>query len=164
MITAGVISDTHIQDVWDAQAFFAGLMEGCFRDVDLVIHAGDLVDVAVLDAFGQKPVYGVRGNMDPPVAGVPLRRVLEIGPWRVGLIHGWGPPHGLPDRVLGEFRDESLDCLIFGHSHQPLCLRHNGILLFNPGSAGDRRSAPFHSVGILAFDDSIEGRIINIDP
>jgi predicted phosphodiesterase len=64
---------------------------------------------------------------------------------------------------MNEFSDDDIDALVFGHSHRPLCHRYEGVLLFNPGSAADRREADHHTVGLLEVGSSIEGRIINID-
>jgi putative phosphoesterase len=159
----GVISDTHFQDLASGIASLQRLAECVFPGVDVILHAGDVVNPDVLLAFSDRIVHVVRGNMDPAVPGIPSRKIIEIGGFRIGLIHGWGPAATLEERVLREFRDDRIDCLVFGHSHFPLCRRHAGILLFNPGSPTDRRQAPFHSVGILELGDSIEARIIRLD-
>ncbi len=140
----------------------AGL-ESRFGGVDLVLHAGDIVDPLLLDCFTMSPVLAVRGNMDRPSAILPERRIIRIGPFRIGLVHGWGGPQGLESRLLREFLPETVDCLIFGHSHRPLCRSRAGVLLFNPGSPTHRRSAPFHSIGVIEVKDRIEGRILPLD-
>ena len=66
-------------------------------------------------------------------------------------------------KIHDEFAENSLDCLVYGHSHQPACHHHDGILFFNPGSATDRRSMDYHSVGLLEVDDDIRGTIIRLD-
>jgi putative phosphoesterase len=160
----GVLSDTHLPDSGDAMAFLLDLAEEYFEGVELILHAGDVVSADVLEVFTWCPVHVVRGNMDPPVAGVPQKRVFEVEGVRIGMMHGWGPPEGIEARLLNEFRDSQLDCLVYGHSHLPSCHRRNGILLFNPGSATDRRSAAFHTVGLLTIEGGqIEGEIIRID-
>jgi len=159
----GVLSDTHIQDVKEGITFLAFLGERYFEGVDVVLHAGDVVNPDILMAFSDRTVHVVRGNVDPVVAGIPQRKVIEIAGFRIGLIHGWGAPDSLEDRVLRAFQGDRLDCLVFGHSHYPVCRRREGILLFNPGSATDRRRAPFHSVGLLELGPGgIEGRIIEL--
>jgi len=67
-------------------------------------------------------------------ARLPQQRVLEIGGVRIGLIHGWGPPAGLAERVRAAFADTPLDCLVFGHSHVPLCQREGALLLSTRGA------------------------------
>lgn len=164
MVRVGVMSDTHLADSGEALAFLRDLGEHCFAGVDLILHAGDLVVPGILAAFAPCPVLAVRGNMDPADCDLPPRRVVELAGVRIGLIHGWGPPAGLIERVRGEFRDERLDCLVFGHSHEPLCRKENGLLLFNPGSATDRRRMPFESVGLLEVEAGrVNGRIIMLN-
>ena len=158
----GVLSDTHLPDNAAAALFLQELAARHFADVELILHAGDVVAPGVLAALAPCPVYGVRGNMDPP--GFPHKRLLEIDGLRIGLIHGWGPPAGLVARIRGEFVDTPLDCLVFGHSHAPVCRREHGLLLFNPGSATDRRTMPRCSVGRLEIEaGSIRGRIILLE-
>ena len=163
MMRVGVLSDTHLQGFSQGGAVIEALAGRYFRDVAAILHAGDLVDPDVLLGLGDRTIYRVRGNLDPPERGLPQRRVLELGGFRIGMVHGWGTPDGIVEKVLREFRGERLDCLVFGHSHFPCCELRDGILLFNPGSPTDRRRAPWHSVGILELGDTLSGRIINID-
>lgn len=159
----GVISDTHIVDAWSGDTLLKSLQEEHFQGVDLILHAGDLVDSQILSSFSACPVLAVCGNMDHPSADLPMRRVISAGPFRIGLAHGWGAPSGLEQRLLREFSAENIDCMVYGHSHMPTCRRQGDQLLFNPGSPADRRSSPFHSVGILDVGQSIQGRIIPLD-
>ena len=161
MLRIGVISDTHLTETGEALAFLLDLAERHFQGTDIIVHAGDIVAPGVLAAFSPRPVYGVRGNMDPAMQGFPHKRILEMAGVRIGLIHGWGAREGLVERIRKEFSDIPLDCLVFGHSHVPMCRKDGGLLLFNPGSAVDRRGMPYASVGILEIEDGvISGRII----
>jgi len=162
-VKIGVLSDTHIQDLQEGIRFLESLAERYFKGVDVILHAGDVVNPDILMAFSNRTVHVVRGNVDPVISGIPHRKVIEIAGFRIGLIHGWGAADTLEDRVLREFQGDRLDCLVFGHSHYPVCRRRDAILLFNPGSATDRRRAPFHSLGLLELGSGgIEGRIIEI--
>ena len=157
----GVLADTHLADTGAAYAFLQDLIERQFAAVDLILHAGDIVAPGLLTALSPCPVLAVRGNMDPAAPDLPLKRVVEVAGVRIGLIHGWGPPAGLTQRVRRDFADLLVDCLVFGHSHVPMCQRQGGLLLFNPGSATDRRGQPNCSVGLLEVQDgAIRGRII----
>lgn len=162
MTRIGVLSDTHITSMQYGGLQLCGLIEGFFVDATMILHAGDITDPNLLLHFSPRDVHAVRGNLDPPVPELPLKKVIEVDGFRIGLIHGWGAPEGLVPRVLAEFADVDLDCLVFGHSHQPLCERRGKTLLFNPGSPTDRRSAPFHSIGLLEIDTEINGRIIRL--
>lgn len=164
MIRIGVLADTHLTGEGAARRFLATLAEKHFAEVALVLHAGDIVDPGLLSAFAPTPVYAVRGNMDPASADTPPRRVVVVAGLRIGLIHGWGAPDGIIERVVREFADTPLDVLVFGHTHEPCCRRQDGVLLFNPGSASDRRRMPWESVGLLEIEDGmIRGRIIPLD-
>ena len=156
----GVISDTHL-NVSDDR--LEKIVEDYFHDVDLILHAGDIVDLDVLDVFKDKKVYAVSGNMDhDSVKEVfPEKRILEIEGRRIGLIHGWGSPFGLEEKVIREF--ENVECIVYGHTHRAMNEVRDGILLFNPGSPTDRRFAKHNSVGILAVEEEITGRIIYLE-
>jgi uncharacterized protein len=174
----GVISDTHladsgvrklatqiIQKISVDNETLKGLFEPHFRGVSAILHAGDLVNLSVLsmlENFGK--VYAVSGNMDPaPVCEkLPQQRVVELGKFRIGLIHGWGSPHGLSEKVREKFAGEKLDCIVFGHSHQAYDQVEDGVLMFNPGSPTDRRFAPKRTIGILHLEDKIWGEHIEM--
>ena len=127
----------------------------------MILHAGDIIDPGLLSVFAPVPVHAVRGNMDPATADTPPLRVISVAGVHIGLIHGWGAPDGIVARISREFAGIALDCLVFGHTHEPCCRRQNGLLLFNPGSATDRRRMPYESVGILEIEDGrVKGRII----
>ena len=155
----GVISDTHLTG-YDKRLKY--ILDNHFRDVDLILHAGDLVDIRVLDSFEGKEVRAVYGNMDPKSvrAILPDRLVFELGGHRIGMMHGWGMPFNLEKKLLKELGP--VDCLVYGHSHKPANRIKNGILFFNPGSAIDRRFTTHNTVGILEIDNGIKGEILEI--
>jgi len=162
-IRIGVLADTHLADTIEAREYLLGLIEDVLAPVDMILHAGDLVAPDLLDIFDEYPLHAVRGNMDPASPGVPIRKVIDVAGFKIGLIHGWGAPDGLEERIYAEFSSDSLDCLVYGHSHQPACHRREGVLYFNPGSATDRRNMPYHSVGLLEIGIDIRGTIIRLD-
>jgi len=91
---------------------------------------------------------------------LPARRVIEIGGYRFGLIHGWGSSEGLEGRIRSEF--EAVDIIIYGHSHQAANHVREGVLFLNPGTATGFSSAGLHSLGVLDLEDSIRGEIIEL--
>jgi putative phosphoesterase len=163
MTRIGVISDTHIVEPGQGLRFMESLRTRIFSEADMILHAGDIVNPEILCAFFDIPVHAVRGNMDSSLCDFPVKRVLGIGGFRIGLIHGWGAPSGLEQRLVREFTDEKLDCLVYGHSHMPACHRRDGVLFFNPGSPTQKRHAPWPSVGMLELSASIDGRIIRLE-
>jgi putative phosphoesterase len=164
MLRIGVLSDTHLPDTTEAAAFLRHVAEQYLQRVEMILHAGDVVAPGVLAAFAPCPVFAVRGNMDAAAPELPHKRVMHVGGVNIGLLHGWGAAEGLADRVRREFVDTALDCLVFGHSHEPVCRHEGGLLLFNPGSATDRRSMPYESVGLLEVENGrVSGRIVPLD-
>ncbi len=157
----GVISDTHLKGPDGLLEKIAGTL---FHDADLILHAGDLVEPGVLAVFSGRPVLAVAGNMDSPAVreAFPGKRVFPAGRFRIGLIHGWGPPDGIEERLALVFRDDPVDCVVYGHTHRPAHHLRNGVLFFNPGSAGGGFTAR-RTVGILEITDRIAGSIIELE-
>jgi len=131
--------------------------------VDLILHAGDLVSGDVLDLLELiAPVRAVCGNCEvfPDLRRTPVRRTVKVEKAAIGLIHVLGTGAGLCSRAAAEF-GEGVECVVFGHTHRP----HNercpgGTLLFNPGSATQRRSQPARSYGILTVNGAeVRGEI-----
>jgi putative phosphoesterase len=158
----GVLSDTHIprmaKDI--PKAVYDGL-----KEVNLILHAGDLAEVKFLEKLRKlKKTVAVSGNMDSREIAAVLKpkEIIEAGNFRIGLIHGWGPPEGLTERVFAEFKGEKVDCIVFGHSHHPVNETKEGILFFNPGSVSDKVFTPYNSYGILEITDKITGKIIKL--
>jgi putative phosphoesterase len=149
-----IISDTHLPRGTRA------LPEACvarLRAADLILHAGDLIALSVLEdleALGP-PVVAVSGNVDRAevVTRVPARRVVELpGDVRIGMVHDAGPARGRLDRQRAAFPDCA--ALVFGHSHLPLhaSTPDGAFQLFNPGSPTDRRRQPCHTMGEAILD------------
>jgi len=155
----GVISDTHLTDYDDKLKV---VLTKLFYDVDMILHAGDLVDLRVLEIFGRKDIKAVCGNMDNHLAKekLPEQLIFEIKGFKFGLMHGWGSPSDIEEKILAKLGD--VDCVIYGHTHKPANHKKDKVLFFNPGSAVDRRFASSRTVGILEIDKEVSGRIINI--
>lgn len=112
---------------------------------DVVFHAGDWVDVGLLDELEARArrLVGVWGNNDHGVLRERLPEVarVTIEGLRFGVVHETGPAKGREARCGAQFPD--LDVLVFGHSHIPWDTRApNGPRLLNPGSPTDRRRQP----------------------
>lgn len=156
----GVISDTHLSSY---NRRLEAVVERHFSDVDLILHAGDIVEIGVLDVFKGKEVYAVSGNMDLESVrrSFPQKLTLEIEGHRIGLIHGWGTPFDLETKLIKEFED--IECLVYGHTHQAANSVRDNILYFNPGSPMDRRFALSATIGIIEIDEKITGTIIELE-
>ena len=156
----GVLSDTHLRGVTKG---FREIYEKYLSDKDLILHAGDVVSTEIVDFLSQKNFKGVYGNMDPIAVQKRLsaKSVIELGPYRIGLIHGWGASAGLEDRIWGAF--QNVDVIVYGHSHHNANHLRDNVLLFNPGTATGFSSSGTHSIGILEVDQKICGKIITLD-
>ncbi|WP_226582326.1 metallophosphoesterase family protein [Halobacillus litoralis] len=123
---------------------------------DAVIHAGDWQTVEVYrELEGYAPVTGVYGNVDGEEiqAVFPAQQIVEWHGYRIGIVHGHGDKKTTEKRALETFGDDSLDILIYGHSHIPVLRYFKKTLLFNPGSPTDKRRTPFYSFGILTLEE-----------
>jgi len=148
----GVVSDTHATSfVQLPDTILTALAE-----VDLIIHAGDFVAKDVLDGLKRLgEVKAVRGNVDSEELKQILleKELLVIEGRRIGIIHGWGSPYGIDDRVGKMFED--VDIIVYGHSHYSQNEVKKGILFFNPGQARN-------SFGILTVGKEVRGEIIKL--
>ena len=112
---------------------------------DVVVHAGDWVDVALLDELERRSrrLIGVHGNNDHGVLRERLPEVAraEIEGLHVAVVHETGDRKGREERCAARFPDT--DVLVFGHSHIPWdTTAASGLRLLNPGSPTDRRRQP----------------------
>lgn len=136
-VTLGVISDTH--GLLRPEALEA------LRGSDRILHAGDVGAPQILEALAQiAPVTAVRGNVDtePWARALPETEVVEAGGVSVFILHSLGQLDLKPEAA--GFR-----VVVYGHSHLPKIEEKNGVLYFNPGSAGPRRFNLPVSVGKL---------------
>jgi putative phosphoesterase len=149
-VRLAIISDTHMPR--GARAIPDGCLERC-READAILHAGDFVDVSVLDqlrALGP-PVHAIHGNVDSAAirALLPGRLELELGGVRIGMVHAPGPATRRLDALRLAF--PRCDAVVFGHTHLPEHKERDGFQIFNPGSPTERRRAPAHTMGIATI-------------
>jgi len=160
-----VLADTHAPRRWrSCPAAVADRLRGA----DLILHAGDVCTVAVLDELaGYAPVRVVRGNNDgPDVAawGATEALILELDGLPVAMVHDAGQAASRPARMRRRFPAARL--VVFGHSHIPLDHAEDGQRIFNPGSPTDRRRQPRGTMGILDIQDGelVSASIIPVTP
>jgi uncharacterized protein len=156
----GVLSDTHMPAVTRA---LPPVLFDIFKGVDLILHAGDIVEMSVLeDLKAIAPVEAVAGNMDDPTvhARLPLKKVLTLGRFTVGLIHGKYKIDVQREMIRKEF--DAVDLIVYGHSHTPLWGRVGDVYFLNPGSPTDKLHAPYNSVALLEIGEELSAEIIRI--
>jgi putative phosphoesterase len=148
----GVIADTH------------GLLRpeaiAALRGVDRIVHAGDIGGAEVLAALARiAPVTAVRGNNDrgPWAEALAETETVEVaGAW-LYVLHDRNALD-LDPRAAG------FAAVIAGHSHQPGQEERDGVLYFNPGSAGPRRFRLPIAVGRLTVADGrVRGEIVGLE-
>jgi len=123
----GLISDTH-------GLIRPGALDA-LRGSDLIIHAGDIGDPAVLESLAKiAPVRAIRGNNDRGewAASLPVTEVVELGSLSIYVLHN------LAELDLDPVA-AGCSVVISGHSHRPAIEKRDTVLYVNPGSAGPRR-------------------------
>lgn len=148
-----LISDTHIPN--RAKDLPAPVWQQV-ESADVVIHAGDWVNVDLLDELQGRTSHLVAcwGNNDGPAlrARLPERADVALGGLRFTVVHETGSASGREARMARTYPDT--DVLVFGHSHIPWdSTAESGLRLLNPGSPTDRRRQPFHTYMTLEVSD-----------
>jgi uncharacterized protein len=137
-------------------------------DADVVVHAGDWVDVALLDRFEERSrrLVAVYGNNDhgPFRQRLPEIARADIEGIRFAVIHETGDAKGREARCAARFPDA--DVLVFGHSHIPWdSTAATGLRLLNPGSPTDRRRQPHGTfVTAVAADGALRDVVFHAVP
>jgi putative phosphoesterase len=129
---------------------------------DVVVHAGDWVDVPLLDALHERArrLVACYGNNDGPALRSRLPEVgrADLDGVRLAVVHETGPATGRERRCADRFPD--VDVLVFGHSHIPWdSTAPTGLRLLNPGSPTDRRRQPFATFMTVTLADGALGAV-----
>jgi len=150
-ILIGVISDTHGLLRPEAMA--------ALRGAEHIIHAGDVGSPEILENLAAiAPVTAVRGNVDKSAWArkLPETAVLELGGISIYMLHDLAQLD-LKPKAAG------FAAVVSGHSHVPKQEMRDGVLYFNPGSAGPRRFKLPVSVGRLIVQDSgVRGELVEL--
>ncbi|MFX1384777.1 MAG: metallophosphoesterase family protein [Promethearchaeota archaeon] len=134
----GIISDTHITRNYNKSkiSLLINQLKHVFKDVDKIIHAGDICEEFFLNELKEiAPVYAVKGNLDN-IRGLNAFIDFKVGQYKIGVIHN------LPSDLENFVKDNELNILIFGHTHQPLIKGMEKVLLLNPGSPTEPKAPP----------------------
>jgi putative phosphoesterase len=159
-VKALVLADTHMPS---RARKLPETVLAALREADLILHAGDLAALSVLEELQTYAlVTAVSGNIDTPEvqSRLPRRVIVPIGKFRVGMVHGHGATSTTLERAAAAFASDAVDCVVFGHSHQPLLLRRDGRLFLNPGSPTDKRGQPKYSFAWLHAGDTLEAEVV----
>ncbi|MBX0330603.1 metallophosphatase family protein [Oscillochloris sp. ZM17-4] len=143
----GLIADTHMPDRLPDLPEAIGVALG---DVDLILHAGDVGELRVIDALSAlAPVIAVHGNDDTLESQreLPYQQIISAGGLRLLLTHAHYPDRAdelasrqddswVPklDRRAAMARRAGAQIVVFGHTHVPMTVPWGGVLLINPGA------------------------------
>ncbi len=147
-----LLADTHVPN--RARDLPAGVW-AAVDAADVVLHAGDWVDVPLLDALEARSrrLIACYGNNDGPAlrARLPEIAYAELDGLNVAVVHETGGRDGRESRCAQRF--PGTDVLVFGHSHIPWdTTASNGLRLLNPGSPTDRRRQPYATYMTAAIE------------
>ena len=146
----GVISDTHGLLRPEAMA--------ALRGVEHILHAGDVGDIAILHALREiAPVTAIRGNVDVSgaCAKLPATDVVELGGRLFYLVHS---VHDLDINPVAA----GVAMVVSGHSHKASVEVRDGVIYFNPGSAGPRRFSLPVTLGFVTVEDGVEASVMEL--
>lgn len=150
-ILIGVISDTH------------GLLRPeateALRGSNHIIHTGDVGAPEILEKLSTiAPVTAIRGNIDKGdwARDLPETKVIELGGVLIYVLHDL---HQLDLKP----KAAGFAVVISGHSHIPKQETRDGVLYFNPGSAGPRRFKLPISIGKLIVENrNVRGEVLEL--
>ena len=134
MLHIAVLSDTHLDSPTPR---LTEEFETWLRDMDAVLHCGDHTGEALWAYLNGHPAFhAVRGNMDADFGEglLPVKRVLHLGGFRVGLLHGDGLGPTDPGRHVTDIFGEELDLVCCGHTHRRELRKAGAVTVLNPGS------------------------------
>lgn len=178
MVRIGLISDTHMPQRF--KALPAGIFD-LFADVEIILHAGDVGKLWVLDQLSYiAPVVAVHGNDETPEAenALPYLQTLSIAGHRVVVTHAHYPdrieelasrtdtwqPHFQRRAEFG--RQHQAEIVIYGHLHIPMHLQYEGILLVNPGaiaSGNPWTRQLIQTVAVMMLEDGQPAQVTHYD-
>jgi len=156
----GILSDTHSLNI-PSQVIER------LKTVDLIIHAGDICDEATLKGLkALAPLKAVQGNQEELALRkeLPLKDIIICDNLRIGLVHGhMGESREALKNAMASFKDDKMDVVIFGHTHQAFKEQIGTTLYFNPGCPNDLSKDKFSSYGLITCGQGkVKAEIVKI--
>ena len=163
-----IVGDTHAR-------FFKELpneMIDEIQEADRVIHVGDYMSKDVLDGFIEikgQAFEGVYGNADPQAIRnkVPAKKIIEISGKRIGITHPaiGGPSEISKKRVLATFKEDNVDIIVYGHTHDSEIDKRDNLLMINPGKGylEENSFGPPTSIVLLTIGEKVKVKILEIN-
>ncbi len=129
----GVLADTH----GVLTAAQEAVLKKAFKGVDYILHAGPVGDLRVLEQLSKiAPTRGVCGNAENSIIRSELyvRQAWRAGVVTLGLVHGYGKPHGLKAWLMKQFEEDPVQVIVYGRNFEPTARQIGGVYFFSPGS------------------------------
>jgi len=121
----GVVSDTH--------GLLRDSVRAALRDVELIIHAGDIGSQSLLEELESiASVVAVCGNVDSELSGLSSTETISVNDHLIYVLHDLATLDLVPEKA-------GISMVISGHSHKARIDKKSGVFYINPGSAGPRR-------------------------
>ena len=172
----GLISDTHIPEAMPQVPL---QVRDVFAATDLILHAGDLHCLEVLDWLETiAPVRAARGNGDNGGGGRPMvpddprlqeAQVVQCAGWTLGVVHDVLDPQEMPMWPMARTMDHYFGChtdiIVCGHTHVEQIRQHETVWVVNPGSPTyphNLASQP-GTVGVLQLDTDRTAQVTIFD-
>ncbi|HEX2868989.1 MAG TPA: metallophosphoesterase family protein [Ignavibacteriales bacterium] len=149
MALIGVISDTH--------GLLREEVKSLFKDCTLILHAGDVGKESVLEELRNfRKTVAVRGNVDYWAQGLKERETVEVENNKILVMHN------VADLGIDP-KENGIGVVICGHSHKAVINTEDGVLYFNPGSAGPQRFRLPITAGLLKIENGkIDAEIVTL--
>ena len=166
-VKIAILGDTHI-------TYFKDLPIQMLKEIeeaDWAIHVGDYINIDVLNGLIElKGEYfkGVFGNADPSYIQekIPSKEIIRILDKKIGITHpAYGGSSVNTEKIaLNEFKDDNVDVIIFGHTHEPKIQYKENLLIINPGKGylESEYYGPSTTMVILKINGDIRGEIKQI--
>ncbi len=113
-----------------------------------------------MKAFAGKEIHAVHGNMCSMATRqvLPTRKTVTINDFTIGIIHSSGYDYDFEDYLLNEFAP--VDCIVYGHTHRPVCQKTGDVLYINPGSfVATGRHGACGTYAVLELGDEVRAAI-----
>lgn len=149
-----VVSDTHCKQWHEIHPEIRREI----KEADIAIHCGDFVGENVLHNFqsiAQRSVV-VHGNSDPPALrkAIPYVEIIEVDGYKIGVTHpAWGGPEFPLEELIQDF-PKPVDVIVFGHFHETINEKRDGVLFVNPGQ-GYKSFMVDATIAIITISGSI---------
>lgn len=124
------------------------------NEADAILHCGDgVTDLNYLEDIFNGDIYGVRGNCDISEL-YPIERIVELGNKKILICHGHLYKVKMEyNNLFYRAKELGVDIVVFGHSHLAVILKHDGIVMMNPGSISLPHMGKSKSIGFIDIDE-----------